>query len=86
MHQKIGGCHRTQDNLRALALLPIFAAFFDYLENALITSQAVAYPNLSALVISVASGVTILKWLLLYGAFAIVFILIPLVIYKKFKN
>ncbi len=73
-------------NLRTLSLLPLFAAFFDYLENTLIASQAAAYPNLSTLVISIASGVTILKWLFLFGAFAVVFILIALVLYKKSRN
>lgn len=74
------------NNLRILALLPIFAAIFDYLENALIASQALAYPNLSVSVIALASGVTILKWLLLYASFIIVFILIPVVLYKRIRN
>jgi hypothetical protein len=73
-------------NIRVLALLPILAAFADYVENTLIAAQAAAYPNLSAEVIAIASGFTTIKWLLLYTGFAIIFILLPIVIYRKVKE
>ncbi|MFW9849954.1 MAG: hypothetical protein ACFFF4_12520 [Candidatus Thorarchaeota archaeon] len=72
--------------LRSLALFSLIAAFFDYTENTLIASQAVSYPNISLSVISIASSVTILKWLFLYSAFAIVFLLIPVVAIRKIRK
>jgi hypothetical protein len=73
-------------NLRFLALLPILAAIADYIENTLIATQATSYPILSEAVISVASAVTITKWLLLYAGFAIIFLLLILVIIMRFRS
>ena len=73
-------------NLRVIALLPILAAFADYVENTIIAAQAVSYPNLSATVIAVASAFTTIKWILLYAGFAIIFILLPIVLYKKLRS
>jgi hypothetical protein len=73
-------------SVRLVALLPILSAFADYVENTLIAAQATAYPNLSAEIIAIASGFTTIKWLLLYAGFAIVFILLPVVIYRKVKE
>lgn len=75
-----------RENYRVLGILPILAALFDFLENTLVASQAVAYPNLSPEVIAVASSVTIMKWLLLYLGFSVVFVLLPFALYKKIKN
>jgi hypothetical protein len=64
--------------LRALSIVPLFGAIADYLENALVASQVAAYPNLSPAVVSIASFVTITKWILLGIGFAIV-LLLPIV-------
>jgi len=73
-------------NFRAISLLPIFAAFVDYIENTLIATQAAAYPNLSGTVISIASGFTTIKWILLYAGFAFIFILLPIALYKRIRE
>ena len=70
-------------NLRLLALLPIGGAIADYIENILIASQAISYPEVSPQIIAIASIVTILKWVLLYVAFAIVFILLIILVIKQ---
>ncbi|MCK5239170.1 MAG: hypothetical protein KAR33_06460 [Candidatus Thorarchaeota archaeon] len=72
--------------LKLLVILPLGGAISDYIENALIATQAISYPNLSASVIALASAVTITKWILLYIGFAVIFLLIPLIFYRKFKK
>jgi len=74
------------DKVRNLVWLPIFAAVADYIENGLVASQAVSYPNLSELIISISSLVTAFKWTLLYLAFAMVFILLIVAIYVRKKQ
>ena len=71
---------------RIIILLPIIAAIADFVENMLIASQAISYPVVSEQIIAIASTVTILKWLLLYIAFAIVFILLLIFIIKWIKR
>ncbi len=75
-----------KESLRMIALLPLSAALADYLENALIASQAIAYPVLSEPVIAMASLVTITKWILLYAGFIAIFLLLLLVLMKKARK
>ncbi|MFW9907022.1 MAG: hypothetical protein ACFFEF_00490 [Candidatus Thorarchaeota archaeon] len=83
---ELRGTFPEKDSLRALGLLPIAAAFADYVENTLIASQAVAYPSLSPLIIGIASYVTIFKWLLLYAGFGVVFLLLLVFVAMKLKQ
>ena len=76
--------NRKQEKI--IILLPIIAAIADFVENMLIASQAISYPLVSEPIIAIASTVTILKWLLLYFAFAIVFILLLIFIIKWIKR
>ncbi|MHA1638512.1 MAG: hypothetical protein ACTSUB_10925 [Candidatus Thorarchaeota archaeon] len=71
---------------RVIVLIPIIAAIADYIENILIASQAISYPIVSEQIIAIASVVTIVKWLLLYVVFAIVFILLLIFIFKRIKR
>ncbi len=73
-------------SLRTLTLLPIGGAIVDYIENILIASQALSYPNLSGPVIVLASIVTIMKWLLLYAGFAVLIILSLVILFKRKKS
>lgn len=75
-----------QDKKRFIVLIPIIAAIADFVENILIASQAISYPLVSEQIIAIASIVTILKWLLLYIAFAIVFILLLVFILKWIRR
>ncbi|MHA1902433.1 MAG: hypothetical protein ACXADL_00020 [Candidatus Thorarchaeota archaeon] len=72
--------------LRYLIFIPIVAAIADYIENILIASQALVYPNLSETIISIASFITTMKWILLYLAFALVLVLILILIYKRLSK
>ena len=74
------------DRERIIVLIPIIAAIADYIENILIASQAISYPIVSEQIIAISSIVTVLKWLLLYVTFAIVFILLLVFIIKWIKR
>ena len=71
---------------RGIVLIPIIAAIADYIENILIASQAISYPIVSEQIIAIASVVTVMKWLLLYITFAIVFVLLLIFIFKLIKR
>jgi hypothetical protein len=71
---------------KKLVLIPLLAGIADYVENILILTQIAAYPSLSRPVILVASAITTLKWILLGAGFVIIFVLIPLVIYRRVSN
>ncbi|TFG07889.1 hypothetical protein EU538_08085 [Candidatus Thorarchaeota archaeon] len=72
--------------LRNLAMIPLLGATADYIENALVATQIAAYPDVSSLVVSVASTVTTVKWALIYLGFAVVLVLLILVIFKRLKR
>ncbi|TFG34997.1 hypothetical protein EU527_00680 [Candidatus Thorarchaeota archaeon] len=65
--------------------LPIFGCVTDYAENLLVQSQVLTYPNLSALVITIASYVTLLKWILLALGFGVIIILLLLIIVRRYS-
>ena len=71
-----------ESSARLLTLLPIAGMTLDYIENILIWSQIIAFPSLSALVVSAAAAATILKWTLLGASFVV---LIITGIYSKVK-
>ena len=73
-------------NARKIVLLPLFAGIADYIENVLVLTQIAAYPNLSGVVITIASAVTTLKWVLLGVGFLIIFAFIPLIIYRRISH
>jgi hypothetical protein len=56
-------------------LIPILAMIFDYLENITIATLIASYPNLSPLVVNIASIFTLLKWSLALALLAILAIL-----------
>jgi len=68
--------------LRKSVLLPLAGGIADYIENTLILSQIAIFPNLSELVIAIASVVTLLKWAFLILGFVVIFGLLILIIYK----
>lgn len=70
---------------KLLVLIPLFAGIADYVENILVLTQIAAYPTLSEVVIMIASAVTTLKWILLGLGFVIIFVLIPVVVYRKLR-
>ncbi|TFG12116.1 hypothetical protein EU537_10540 [Candidatus Thorarchaeota archaeon] len=61
---------------KLMSLIPIFAGVFDCFENIIIAQQALAYPNLSASIISMGSFFTSIKWLFLYLSFVLVFFIL----------
>ncbi|MCK4566646.1 MAG: hypothetical protein KAU48_04980 [Candidatus Thorarchaeota archaeon] len=71
---------------RPLVFLPLAAGIVDYTENILLLSQILSYPNLSALVIVIASVVTQLKWILVLVGFSVIVFLLILIIIRSMKN
>ena len=72
--------------LRKTILLPLVGGIGDYIENTLILSQIAVFPNLSELVIAIASFVTIVKWVFLILGFVVIFGLLILIIYKSITS
>jgi len=72
--------------LRQVVLIPIIAGLLDYAENLIIASQILVYPDLSGLVISMASLVTAAKWTMLYLAFVLVLVLLLAAIFQRFRK
>ncbi len=70
-------------DLRKLNLIGLLGGAADYIENILVASQALSYPNLSQLVIQVASIVTTLKWAIIMVGFGLVFSLLIALIARK---
>lgn len=68
--------------LRMTVLLPLAGGIADYIENTLILSQIAVFPNLSELVIAIASVVTLVKWVFLILGFIVIFGLLILIMYK----
>jgi len=75
----------SSSNYNRVLLLPILGCIADYVENILVQTQVLAYPNLSANVISLASYVTISKWLFLGLGFGAIIVLLLVIIYQKFS-
>jgi hypothetical protein len=74
------------ESARKLVIIPLMAGLLDYLENILILTQIASYPSLSEIVILIASIVTSMKWAILMLGFAVVFSLIPVVLYRRFSR
>jgi hypothetical protein len=72
-------------NAKKLVLIPLLGGIADYVENILVLTQIATYPTLSEVVIMIASGITTLKWILLGLGFVIIFVLIPVVVYRKLR-
>jgi hypothetical protein len=72
-------------NAKKLVLIPLLAGIADYVENILVLTQIAAYPNLSEIVIMIASAITTLKWILLGLGFLIIFVFIPLIVYRRLR-
>ena len=72
--------------LRWTVFIPLIGGIGDYVENILILSQIAVFPNLSELVIAIASVVTLLKWAFLMLGFVVIFGLLILIIYKSIAS
>ncbi len=66
----------------SIILIPIIAAYFDYLENILLFISTLQFPNLDTSIIRIASFSTSLKWSLVY--ISIVFVIIGFI--RKIKT
>ena len=72
--------------LRKTVLLPLLGGIADYIENTLILSQIAVFPNLSELVIALASVVTLFKWTFLMLGFVVIFGLLIFMVYRRFAS
>jgi hypothetical protein len=80
---------KENGSFQVLNLLPIIAGGFDYLENIATTAVMAMYPTEFYIGAYLASGFTLVKWILVYGSFGVYFItffmyLAPLI--KSMKN
>ncbi len=80
---ELNSLEKNSGILRKSVLLPFLGAIADYIENLLILSQVAVFPNLSELVIAVASAVTLIKWAFLSLGFLVIFGLLILIIYRR---
>lgn len=56
--------------------LPLFAIALDYLENIVLSIVMISYPNRAVFFATIASPITILKWLFLGVSFVLLFVMI----------
>ena len=83
------GLRRTypeRSSLKRLISIPFLGCAMDYLENLLILSQILSYPNLSEPIIMLASVFTTVKWISMALGFIIIGGLLITVLYKKAKS
>lgn len=71
---------------KMMIFIPLAGGIADYIENILILSQVYSYPTLSESIILIASGVTILKWIILSVGFITMFSLLMLILIRKMKK
>ncbi len=71
------------DEYNKLILIPITGCIMDYSENFLVQTQVLAYPNISPLVINIASYITLSKWMLLGLGFVVIIVLLLQIIYQR---
>ena len=86
LNMEIRTLYPDNTSVKKIVLIPLLAGIADYAENILVLTQIAAYPNLSELVIMIASAITSLKWILLGFSFLIIFIFIPLLIYQRLSH
>jgi hypothetical protein len=80
---ELRSAYPDRTKLRLLILLPLLACITDYLENFLVLSQILAYPNLSDPIIILASAFTTIKWISLALGFVAILGLIVVILYKR---
>lgn len=83
MNLEIRRLYPESMNVKKLVLIPLLGGIADYIENILVLTQIAAYPTLSEVVIMIASAITTLKWILLGLGFVIIFVFIPIIVYRK---
>ncbi|MHA2139945.1 MAG: hypothetical protein ACXADC_06175 [Candidatus Thorarchaeota archaeon] len=65
-----------KSGFKNLNLIGLLGGDADYIENILVASQVLSYPNLSQPIIQIASIVTTLKWVIIMVGFGLVFALL----------
>ncbi len=80
------GTYPERSSLTKLISIPFLGCAMDYLENLLILSQILSYPNLSESVIVLASAFTTVKWISMALGFILIGGLLITILYKKTKS
>ena len=77
----------TRDNpWRRLNLAPVIGGLFDLLENTSTSLVMAGYPERRLWAAQVAPIMTLIKWVFVYGSFAILLVLLGVWIYRKLKR
>jgi hypothetical protein len=71
---------------RMIIFIPLAGGIADYIENILILTQIGVYPNLSEIVIAIASIVTLAKWVFLILGFIVIFGFLILIVIKRLTS
>jgi hypothetical protein len=77
---------RHKSGLRRWNMIPIYGAFFDYLENVSTSLVMSRYPVHSPVVDWLASIFTPAKWILIFMAFSYLFVALVVGVVEKFRN
>jgi len=67
----LGKATSPESKLRWLILVPMIGVVFDYLENTAVSLVMNAYPTRLGWAAFLASGFTLIKWVFVYGGFAV---------------
>ncbi|WP_087018219.1 hypothetical protein [Thaumasiovibrio subtropicus] len=76
----------TRTTWRWISILPIIAALFDYLENITVWLMLRSFPNVSELLVKVASTLTVTKSTLVMSYWCSLLVLLFILTIRKFKN
>lgn len=85
----IGWCLRkvvpAESSWRLLSLVPVGAVVFDFLENTMTSLVMARYPWVGPLAPSLAPWMTLLKWILVYGSFGVLVVLIARLVLRRIR-
>lgn len=78
--------YRAESRANLMNLLPVAAVLLDYTENVLASVVVLRYPNESLVAATLASPVTIAKWLCIGGSFVALFVGLVAWIWRSLQN
>ncbi|RDE13483.1 MAG: hypothetical protein C4K48_08235 [Candidatus Thorarchaeota archaeon] len=83
---ELGRTYPERNGLKKLVLIPLLGCIMDYLENLLILSQILSYPNLSEPIIMLASIFTTMKWISMALGFAAILGFFVVIVYRRISS
>lgn len=77
---------KIKPSLKVLVLLPVFAALFDYLENFMVATMLLSFPDISKSIVTLSSIFTISKSFLTTLYLTLILFLLVIFLYKALRS